>query len=77
MTQHANKPIQVDSLIESNKDNGQMVKVRNFQALIDNAYHHRATANETATASLNMTAIKDVPIKAVGPIPSLLAFNDE
>ena len=38
LTQHAQKPIQVNSLIENGKADGQMIKVRNFQALIDKNY---------------------------------------
>lgn len=40
LTAHANKPMTVNSLIEDRKNEGQMIKVRNFQALIDNDYNH-------------------------------------
>ena len=42
LTMHASKPMQVNSLVESNKSGGQMIKVRNFQALIDNNYSHNS-----------------------------------
>ena len=40
LTAHANKPMTMNSLIEDRKNEGQMIKVRNFQALISNDYNH-------------------------------------
>ena len=40
LTQHAAEPLQVNSLVENGKNCGQMIKVQNFQALIDNNYKH-------------------------------------
>lgn len=40
LTQHADAPLQVNSLVENGKNCGQMIKVQNFQALIDNNYKH-------------------------------------
>jgi len=40
LTQYAEDPMQMNSLIESQKNGGQLIKVRNFQALIDKNYSH-------------------------------------
>lgn len=36
LTQHAESPMQVNSLIDDGRGQGQMIKVSNFQALITN-----------------------------------------
>lgn len=43
LTKHAENPLRVDSLIENNKGDGQMIKVSNFQALIDSNYRYHST----------------------------------
>jgi UTP-glucose-1-phosphate uridylyltransferase len=40
LTQHGEDPIKMNSLIENCNNGGQMIKVRNFQALIDTNYNH-------------------------------------
>ena len=43
LTQHADNPVQVNSLIEAGA--GAMIKVQNFQALIDKKYEHNLAQN--------------------------------
>ena len=50
LTQHANEPLQVNSLVENGKNCGQMIKVQNFQALIDNNYKHLSDKGLSAAA---------------------------
>ena len=40
LTQHSAKSKRLDSFIQNDKNGGQIVKVHNFQALIDNNYSH-------------------------------------
>ena len=44
LTSYESDPIQMNSMIESQKNGGQLIKVRNFQALIDKNYSHSNTA---------------------------------
>lgn len=44
LTSYEVDPIQMNSMIESQKNGGQLIKVRNFQALIDKNYSHSNTA---------------------------------
>ena len=46
LTQHAEGPMQLNSIIENKSNAGEMIKVRNFQALIDINYTHNYMPRE-------------------------------
>jgi len=59
LTQYAEDPMQMNSLIESQKNGGQLIKVRNFQALIDKNYsHNNAQAEEVPTVDESPEMLK-------------------
>ena len=53
LTQHANDPMQLNSVIENKKNQGEMIKVRNFQALIDINYTHNYMPTGAQSVPLN------------------------
>ena len=55
LTAHASNPMKVTSLVEDRENEGQMIKVRNFQALIDPSYKHVEQGDDDAqvNSSLN------------------------
>ena len=55
LTKHAQTPLKMNSLIENANGDGQMIKVRNFQALIDLNYK-----NSTEKVAVNNEGLSSI-----------------
>lgn len=76
LTQHAANPLKVNSLVENQKTSGQMIKVQNFQALIDDNYNYKSDKyHEMQAAQAKMSADKQgMDQDRLGQYP---VFNEE